>query len=199
LPDPPWCSARPTSRASPRPRRTGRRAARAELERGLEAKRAEALERAAESLAELLASRRREAAGARDQAIALAAAIAGAVATDPDVAETVGAALEAVPGAPTIRVLVDELAAAPLRARAPGIAARAGFAGSIEIVADPRLTPGSVRVVGAGGWLEHDPARVRERVAAALAAHRPTGTKADEPSAETTHAPPENGDDHDDR
>jgi hypothetical protein len=176
------------------------RRTRAELERGLEAKRAEALDRAASSLAGILASRRREAAGARDQVVALAAVIAGTVATDRrDVAEAVGAALDALPGAPKVRVSVDDFAAAPLRASLPGIAARAGFAGGVEIVADPRLTSGAVGVVGAGGWLEHDPARVRERVAAALAAHRPTGTTADEPSTEPTHARPENGDAHDHR
>jgi hypothetical protein len=176
------------------------RRTRAELARGLEAKRAEALDRAASSLAGILASRQHEATDARDQVIALAAVIAGTVATDRrDVAEAVGAALDALPGAPTVRVSVDGLAAAPLRASLPEIAARASFAGGIEIVADSRLTPGAVQVVGAGGWLEHDPARVRERVAAALAAHRPTDTTADEPSTEPAHAPPGNGDAHDDR
>ena len=174
--------------------------ARAELERGLEAKRAEALDRAAASLAEILASRRREAAGARDQVIALASAVAAAIATERrDVAETIGAALEALPGAPTVRVLVDGLAAAPLRTSLPGVAARAGFAGAIEVVADPRLAPGAVQVVGAGGWVEHDPARVRERVATALAAHQRTGMTADEPLTEPAHARPEDQNDHDDR
>jgi hypothetical protein len=175
------------------------RRARAELERGLEAKRAEALDRAAASLAEILALRRREAAGARDQVIALVAAIAGGLATGRDVAEAVGAALEALPGAPTVRVLVDGLAAAPLRASLPEIAARAGFAGGIEVVADPRLAPGSVQLVGAGGWLEHDPVRVREQISAALAAHRSTERTADEPLAEPAHAPPEHRDAHHDR
>jgi flagellar biosynthesis/type III secretory pathway protein FliH len=179
------------------------RRARAELERGLEAKRAEALDRAAASLVEILASRRREAAGARDQVIALAAAIVGTGATERDVAEAVGAALEALPealpGAPAVRVLVDDLAAASLRASLPGIAARAGFAGGIEIVADPRLPPGSVQLVGARGWLEHDPVRIREQIAAALAAHRSTERTADEPLAEPAHARPANRDAHDDR
>jgi len=157
------------------------------------------LDRAAAALAEILASRRREAAGARDQVIALAAAIAAASTERRDVAEAVGAALEALPGAPAVRVLVDDLAAPLLRASLPGIAARAGFAGGVEIVADPRLPPGSVQVVGAGGWLEHDPVRVRERVAAALAAHCPTETTADEPLTEPAHARPEDRDDHDDR
>jgi flagellar biosynthesis/type III secretory pathway protein FliH len=168
------------------------RQARAELERGLEAKRAEALDRAAASLAEIAASRRREAAGARDQVLALAGAIAEAVAAERDVAEAVRGALEALPGAPAVRVLVDDLAAAPLRASLPKIAARAGFAGGIEVIADPRVVPGSAQVVGAGGWLEHDPARIRARVAAALAAHRTTGATADEPLAAPSPAPPEN-------
>jgi hypothetical protein len=167
------------------------RRALAELERGLEAKRAEALDRAAASLAEIAASRHGEAAGARDQVVALAAAIAEAVRPGRDVAEAIGAALEALPGAAAVRVLVDDLAAAPLRASLPEIAARAGFAGGVEIVADPRLAPGSVQVVGPGGWLEHDPVRIRERVAEALAAHRFTETTADEPLAAPAPAPRE--------
>jgi len=66
----------------------------------------------------------------------------------------------------------------------------------IEVVADPRLTAGTVQLLWPDGWLEHAPDTIRHQVDAILAAHR-----ASEPGPSLSGACPglaatSTGDDH---
>ena len=71
------------------------------------------------------------------------------------------------------RLVVSPNAVEGLRPLLPELAARAGFAGSLELESDPRLPEGAAQLLWPGGWLEHDPATVAARVAELLAAHDP--------------------------
>jgi flagellar assembly protein FliH len=158
--------------------RQGRQAA----ELDLAARQAAALEQVAEALAATARGRLQAHERVRDEVIRLAEAIAHALVPSlPEdhgggAAAAVSGLLRTLPDPiASVQVVVDALAAEPLRARLPDIAARAGFTGSLEILADPQLPPGAVQLRWPGGWSEHVPAQVAGEIARLLAAHRAAG------------------------
>jgi flagellar biosynthesis/type III secretory pathway protein FliH len=172
------------------------RKARAEAGQALEARRAEALQRTASALVAAAQARRETDERFHSRLVRVAEAIAGAYAwqaaeAGPDrVAQAMRSVLRTLPDPTAVRLVVETDAAEPLRARLPDIARSAGFAGSLEIEADPRLGPGAVQLLWPGGWAEHAPARIEEQVAAILAAHRPPTATANNPtSEESSHDP----------
>jgi flagellar biosynthesis/type III secretory pathway protein FliH len=162
----------------------------------LEARRIEALERTASALAAAARARREADESFGGQLVRVAEAIARAYAWQAAeagadrVAQAVRSVLQALPDPAAVRLVVAPDAAEPLRARLPDIARSAGFAGSLEIEADPRLGPGAVQLLWPGGWVEHAPARIEEQVAAVLAAHRPAATLASQPNSEESSYDP---------
>lgn len=153
--------------------------AEAKLRDELEARRVAALERAAEALVAALAERRAEEELIRRQVVAIAEAVgralAGAAGMAPpaEVQAMIGAILGKIVDLPAARVCVEAAAAEPLRARTAELAAQAGFAGSLEVVADERLPAGAVRLTWSGGWAEHAPEAVGRQVADLLDGYRP--------------------------
>lgn len=138
---------------------------------------AQALERMAEALAEAGQRQAREDAAAMHRTVELAAAIAraaGPAAADARaLADRIGDMLAGVDGPPAAKLVVAPSDVAGLRPLLPEIAARAGYAGSLELEPDLRLPDGAARLLWPGGWLEHDPATLAARVAELLAAHDP--------------------------
>ncbi|MGD9512008.1 MAG: hypothetical protein AB7I59_10420 [Geminicoccaceae bacterium] len=104
--------------------------------------------------------------------VALAAAIAqalGPAARDPAGLAALAADMIAGIGASTIRLSAAPEAIEILRPLLPDITARAGFGGTVELEAAPRLADGALRIAWPGGWLARDPEAAARQVAALLA------------------------------
>ena len=138
------------------------------------ARRARALERIARSLGEAIACRETDARATTQCLVALAEAIARAAAAVPStgpagVADIVVEMLTLLEGPRELRIVVDLAAVEALRPILPEIAARAGYAGTVELSADPALPDGAVQLLWSGGWLEHDPGSIARRIETLLA------------------------------
>jgi hypothetical protein len=138
---------------------------------------AHALERMAEALADGGRRHAREDAAAMRRTVELAAAIARAAVPGAGdsraLADRIGEMLAGLDGPPAARLVVAPTAVDDLRPLLPELAARAGFAGGLELEPDPRLPEGAAQLLWPGGWLEHDPAALAARAAELLAAHGP--------------------------
>jgi flagellar assembly protein FliH len=147
------------------------RVARAEAEASPAARQAEALERAAAAFEAAVAGERDRERAAVAQIVALAAAIGRVLGpTAHDRAGLAALVAEMLAGLEAGEV---RLAAAPpmielIRPQLVEIAARAGFAGSVELRAEPRLAEGALRLTWPGGWLARDPEEAARQVAALL-------------------------------
>ena len=69
---------------------------------------------------------------------------------------------------PRIVVRVNDSLLDTLRERLDGIAAGAGFAGRLVLLADPALSPGDARIEGADGGVERTPGAVQAEISAAV-------------------------------
>ncbi len=138
-----------------------------------------ALEQMADTLADAVQTRHEIEGRCLHQAIDLAQAVAQALQVDMEhnraeaVAEAVRVMLATLPRQSPARIVVASDCAPTLQASLPEIAARLGCEGRLEVEGDPRLPAGAVQLVWPGGWLEHAPAVVQQRLAGLLAACRP--------------------------
>jgi len=147
------------------------RTARADAEASPAARQAEALARAAAALEAVAAGECHRERAAVAQIVALAAAIGrvlGPTARDP--AGLAALVAEMLSGLEASEV---RLAAAPpmielIRPQLVEIAAQAGFAGSLELRAEPQLAQGALRLTWPGGWLTRDPEEAARQVTALL-------------------------------
>ena len=69
---------------------------------------------------------------------------------------------------PRIVVRVNDSLLDTLRERLDGIAAGAGFAGRLVLLADPALSPGDARIEWADGGVERTPGAVQAEISAAV-------------------------------
>ncbi len=135
---------------------------------------AQAVECMVEALAEAVHAHVQEEAAVFRRTVALAAAIARAAGPPAgDAGALVDRISELLAGAgdpAAARLTVAPTVAEELRPILPEIAARAGFAGSLKLEQDARLSEGAAQLNWPGGWLEHDPAALAAQIEALLAA-----------------------------
>lgn len=161
-----------------------------------------ALQRMAVALTDAVQTRHDHETRCLRQVVDLGQAIARALIVDPDgsraaaVVDTVRAMLATLPSRSAVRVVVASECAPMLAAALPEIAGRLGCVGALEVVGDARLPAGTVQLMWPGGWLEHAPAGIQQRLAELLTACRP----AEAPTAAGTTLAPnpatDDGDDH---
>ena len=171
----------------------------------LEDRRAAALACLTAALAEAAGRR----AGARSRERAALAALVGAVLRavaaertrlgDARALDLVARLLVEPPAGVEATLRVDPVAAETLRDRLPELARTAGFAGALELVADPDLAPGGARLVWAEGWVEHAPDRIERLIGQAVAALPAADGMADEAPAAASPAAPDDTREGDDR
>jgi hypothetical protein len=158
--------------------------------------------RLADTLSAALRARQDDETRCLRQVIDLAEAIVRALSVDADgrraaLLEALTAMLTMLPSEPVARVAVASDAVPMLRAALPQLAARLAFAGVLEVVGEARLPAGAVQVTWPGGWLEHAPHLIEQRLAQILAAGRSALAA---PAGGTTPAPipgTDDGDEHD--
>ena len=125
---------------------------------------AQALERMAEALADAGRRQAQEDAAAIRRTVELAAAIARAAAPadrpPSALADRIGEMLAGLDGPAAARLVVAPLPWRNCARCCPSSPPAPGFAGSLELEADPRLPEGAAQLLWPGGWLEHDPGDV---------------------------------------
>jgi flagellar biosynthesis/type III secretory pathway protein FliH len=138
-----------------------------------------ALERIAATLTGAVQAHENDATLRLQQLIDLAGAIARTLIVDSDgsraaaAVEAVQVMLATLPRETAVRIAVGCECAPMLAAALPEIAGRLGCTGTLDVVGDARLPPGAVQLTWPGGWLEHAPAALEQRLAQLLAAARP--------------------------
>ncbi|MFO1072303.1 MAG: FliH/SctL family protein [Geminicoccaceae bacterium] len=141
----------------------------------LAAAQAEALAAIAQALAAAAQARAAdqalEAAQARRLVRAVLRAVAGAhlASAGETLLARLGEMLRELPEAAVAVLHVHPDLVEPLRARLPDLVRAAGLAGPVEILGEPGLEPGGVRLTWPEGWIEHLPAWIEQQLGGHLA------------------------------